>query len=173
MKGERELLAAEILTDPLLDHGRMYVIRGVRRSGKTSLLQGLREKMNADDAKFLPVYIDISLWHLTLQEKAASIDIDGLLYELADSAARKAALFISDEAEVEEIEEALTNEQSMTLEPSSFGALMDKLEASTGRKVVFLLDELDWWIKQEPFKRAGFKLFWRALQAFHIAVTAA
>jgi hypothetical protein len=155
MKDERELLAAEILADPLLDSGRIYVIRGVRRSGKTSLLLGLREKMNTDGAKFLPVYIDISLWYLTLQEKAVSIDdVEGLLYELADSAARKAMLFLSEEEEKKatEIEELLARTQDMKLEPSSFGILMDKLRASTGRKVVFLLDELDWWIKKEPFK---------------------
>jgi hypothetical protein len=154
MKGERELLAAEILTDPLLDGGRIYVIRGVRRSGKTSLLLGLRERMNMEGAKFLPVYIDISLWHPTLQEKVASIDVEGLLYELADSAVRKAMLFLSEEEEetAREIDELLARTKNMKLEPSSFGTLMDKLEASTGRKVVFLLDELDWWIKQEPFK---------------------
>jgi hypothetical protein len=154
MKGERELLATEILTDPLLDSGRIYVIRGVRRCGKTSLLRGLCEKMSSGGEKFLPVYIDISSWFLALQEKAASIDIGGLLYELADSAARKTMFFLSEEdvESARDIDDLLARSQGMTLDPGSFGLLLDKVTVTTGRRVVFLLDELDWWIRQAPFK---------------------
>lgn len=149
MKGERQRIVTEILADPFLDSGRMYVIRGVRRSGKTSLLQGLDAKLR--EGQFLPVYIDICSWYFALKERAETIDANGLLYELADSAVRDGKHLLPED-NARQVDGVLAAAQNMRLGSKAFGALMDDLSGGTKRRVVFLLDELDWWINKDPFK---------------------
>jgi hypothetical protein len=150
LTADREILAREILFDPLVDEGRVYVIRGVRRSGKTSFLQGLNAQMRQEQSRFVPVYINMHSWDVTLKESGQDINAQGLLYELADSAHRAAAPFLS-AAESSEIDETLAAADGLELRPADFGPLLEKLQLTTKKRVVFLLDELDWWIQSPRF----------------------
>lgn len=155
MKGEHRRSIADIVKDlQNLKVGRVYVIRGVKRTGKTSMLYCLQEEIRRTPGGF-PVYIDVYSWQMALREKGAKIDGENLLYKLADAALA--------EAEYAEPKLAQEHKEKFTaaLHECAYRMRYEQIEAFVGELtialnnacVVFFLDELDSWIEAQEFEK--------------------
>lgn len=155
MKGGHQRLIADIAKDlQNTTAGRVYVIRGVKRTGKTSTLRCLLERMRRTPGYF-PVYIDIYSWQLALREKGARIDGENLLYELADSALTEAEY--AEPKLAEEPKQKLSadlQESACRMRYEQFEAFIRELSIALNNAcVVFILDELDSWIEAREFEK--------------------
>lgn len=168
VKGNHDKVVERIMSDIESSGGpehNVYIVRGLRRTGKTSTLEGLKRKLN-EGTKYLPVYIDFYRWFLILRSKGVSLDDNkALLYEIACAAAREARrrdidvdfgeyFQIYDESVNIDLEE--TEQPQMDF--NSLDSFIIELSAASQRKVVFLLDELDWCIRARELLGQGEKL---------------
>lgn len=155
MKGGHQRIIADIVKDlQNIKAGRVYVIRGVKRTGKTSLLYSLHEGIRRIPGHF-PVYIDIDSWQMALRKEGAKIDGENLLYKLADS-----ALADTEYAEPKLAQEhkdklnAALLECACRMRYEQFEAFVGELASALNNAcVVFFLDELDSWIAAQEFEK--------------------
>ncbi|MGD2087178.1 MAG: hypothetical protein PVH61_13425 [Candidatus Aminicenantes bacterium] len=146
MQGKHNEIAKRIMSE-LKNHRReVHFIRGLTHSGKTSILKDLKYLINKEK-NYLPIYIDFYEWWSIISDKKISIDICGLLYELANSAANEANLLDFDTTSVDDYLRQF--EKEMRISYNYFKIFIKKLsKVSNGEyHIVFLLDELDWWIR--------------------------
>lgn len=152
MKGRHLEIVESILSDPYLRTGRLYVVRGLKRSGKTSVLHELRWRMRQTE-HYLPVYIDLESWTISLRQDHATIDGQGIWYELADSIARETSI-LSIETECQgHIDGYLDQYQdTIRMRYQSFIEFVELVQDKTKRQIVLLIDELDSWIRAPEFE---------------------
>ena len=136
--------------------GRVFAIRGVKRSGKTSVLLRLIER--ARESGIIPVYIDVRVWALSLQEEKICLGGQNLLYELAGSAIKSvkslsAASLLREFVEKNEanILSVNSSKSRLYIDIKQFCEIMRCVvggagESGNNRSVAFFLDDLDWFL---------------------------
>ena len=150
MRGNHPQIVKDILADARLAVGRIYVVRGLKRTGKTSILRDIEEQMGQGDS-YLPVYIDIYLWWHILRAKGESIDGENLWYEIADTITRQVAKKDIDTTPLDDYLRPF--EDSMRMRYSEFADFIGTTSQFIGRHLVLLLDELDFWIRAKEFEK--------------------
>ena len=157
-KGEHRAIVNNICGELAKNQGRLYVVHGLRRTGKTTLLHWIASALEDRGQNFLPVYIDIRLWYRALISEDKSLGAANIFYEIAEStvAAAVRLLPLDDDAVVNSAREKLGTilkdaEQSLSLPADLFAKAVRSVKEITGRNVVILVDELDWWLNQGPF----------------------
>lgn len=139
MKGRHEQIRREILVSGALARGGLYVVQGLARTGKTSLLRMLERSLRDTDA-YIPVYIDIYNWSVDLALNGLVIDEKGLLYEMADELVR--AIPVGEAQQALDVRlGSLAN--GMELSTDKLQDFLEETRSVTGKTVVFLLDEAD------------------------------
>ena len=151
-------IAEQILADPELARGRTSVVLGLRRTGKTSLLLELVRRMEESNS-LLPVYIDIYRWHSSLVRTKAALDDENLYYEIAEAAIHAAnkCLILLGEAEQKAFEDCFRSSfslqsENLRLTSDALGFKLRHLQQCLSKKIVIILDELDWWLNKGPFE---------------------
>ena len=163
--GEHGNLLAELRSSEYLRQGTALIVRGCRRTGKTTLLRRLKMEEERE-AGLLVVYVDIYLWFLELsgQDKDDCIDDRALFYEFCRAALIEAEMFaeeMRDRAEIDDEEESLildglqevrdyieASSTGMKLPPQAFDKAMVDIGGIVKRKILLIIDELDWWINK-------------------------
>ena len=155
MRGNHNSIAEEIKAklyeSRKLQIGRVYVLKGLKRTGKTSILNCLQEKLR-QTKEFFPVYIDILSWQRSLSERALTITGENLLYELADSAFTEVEYSDTklSQAAMKEFNDFFSEDGRMSKDQLKDFARA--LSMALNKSVIFLLDELDWWLNAPEFK---------------------
>jgi len=146
MQGKHDKVAKKIMSDLKIHESKVHFIRGLNRSGKTSILLELKYLINKEKS-YLPIYIDFYTWWSIILKKNLTIDIEGLLYELANSASQEAYLLDLDTTSVDNYLKEFEEEMCMSYQ--DFKVFIKRLSEISSKKyyIVFLLDELDWWIR--------------------------
>jgi hypothetical protein len=161
VKGSHPQLLSQVANDPELSNGRILVIRGCRRSGKTTFLRRLETELSSDQSTFLPVYVDVRVWF----QELGKITDQALFYEFASEIQEKAVELLMRQnfepndivRKLREARELLTRteenkDDSMTLNSEEFSMFAAAIEQALGRKIILIIDELDWWIQRSVFK---------------------
>lgn len=159
-KGTHRQLSEHLLEDLSIDSGRVVVIRGCRRTGKTSILQHLRTELE-HQGDFLPVYIDLYMWFLELKNRDKCVkDGETLYYELVR------ATFSAIESTFADIENDVAEEdprierlrrrldepsKTRSLQLREFEDFMSAVKDELGRRVLLIIDELDWLVNMDVF----------------------
>lgn len=150
MQGKNKNVSKDILMDLRRNNRNVNFIRGITHSGKTSILLDLKYNI-LEEGNFLPIYINFHTWWDIISKKKISINISGLLYELADSAAQEAAILDLDTSEVDDYLNNFQEDLNMSYQKFRlFVKLLSKV-SNKNFHVVFLLDELDWWIQDKKY----------------------
>lgn len=158
--GHRSLLT-ELLADNSLRSGRVLVIRGCRRTGKTSLLRRLLENLERR-GEFLPVYVDVYLWYLELAAKVEAVSRESLYFEFANAVLDAAEACMEDThpgleiaAQPDGLEPLRAKLEShaevLALPAEEFNEFLLLAERTVRRKVLLIVDELDWWLQRSLF----------------------
>jgi hypothetical protein len=157
--GSHPRLLENILNDQELPNGRLLVIRGCRRSGKTTLLRRIESEL-ATSSTFLPVYIDLHSWHNELAQRQEPLNDEALLYEFACVILDVSVALLAESIGFDSIEMdrlsgprgLLDNvREDMMLSRQSFEDFAISIEEALGRKILLIIDELDWWIHRSAF----------------------
>ena len=147
VQGHHPQIVDRILSE-LRKSPRLQAVRGLRRSGKTTVLSRVCQKLN-DQSDVLPIYVNVYTWWLELTHLKKEIDSPGLLYELADATLRVAERF---NLPTPQGDDFLGKFEKITaLDVSKFKKFVNIFYEETNRKPVFLLDDLDSWLKVEEF----------------------
>lgn len=150
-KGDHALIVNSLATDPEMSSGRAFVIRGLRRTGKTSLLRWLTWQMKAENSGLLPVYIDVYLWNLSLGEGNQRPSAEALYYELAESLVA-AAQSVSADTELRTLLADVEEDMLMSLD--SLEKKISRVREIVRQLPVVVIDDLDWWINHDTFREA-------------------
>jgi len=143
-KGANRDLLEQLASDKNLGAGRIFVLRGCRRTGKTSLLRRLQAEMERRGG-LLPVYVDIHLWYLELSAKKETINKDELYYEFAIVTLDSTEAPLPAKAGLTDL--LAKYRVTMALPVHEFSKFMSAVELAVKRKVLLIIDELDWWVE--------------------------
>ncbi|HBL28391.1 MAG TPA: hypothetical protein DD490_16275 [Acidobacteria bacterium] len=162
-KGSHAALVGKILSELSLSLGKVLDLRGLRRSGKTTVLRRLAAELEKD-SPLLPVYIDIYSWWLPLENRGESIDDAGLYYEIADSILRTTWRLGLDvplsERFTRDFERNEDGSPRLQLPFVRFEQFLQVLAKDLpGRRPLLLLDEIDSWLDKARFNSGSVALF--------------